>query len=327
MIIRFFKSNTASAFFLLPFIAIAIWVFGFVAPQPLTVNHAMPLYDLLAMPLAKIQWLSSLVALILVLAEAFILNYIVNENEVLTKKTNLTALFYLVFMSNNNAMLELHPLIFSNLFLLFALSKIFNSYRKDTAFSQFFDTGLLISIASLFYFPCIVFFPVIGISLIIFRPFNWREWAISFVGVLVPYIFVFTWYFWNNQLQSLFFDKFIFPMGFKRPSFDLSQSFYFLITVGWIIVILSFGKLFSGLGSGAQKTKKAITLTLWLFLFSILSLFLAPAVSTVYFSLLAIPAAIICSNYFLKQKKELWGEILFLLLLVGIFTDLIATIF
>jgi len=221
----------------------------------------------------------------------------------------------------------LHPLLFSNLFLLFAISKVLNSYRKDTAFSQFFDAGLLVSMATLFYFPCIVFFPVIGISLLLFRPFNWREWIISFAGALVPYVFVLTWYFWNDKLHSLFYNKMVFPMVFHRPKLDFSPSFYFLVSIGWIIVILSFGKLFSGLGGGAQKTKKAIVLMLWLFMHSILSLFLAPALTTVYFSLLAIPAAVICSNYFVKQKRELWGEILFLLLLLAIFANLVETIF
>jgi len=101
MIIRFFKSNSASAYILLPIIAMAIWVFGFFSPAVLPLEHPMPLYELLARPVADIHWLSTLIAMFLAVAEAFILNYIVNENEVLTKKTNLPGLFYLVFVSNN----------------------------------------------------------------------------------------------------------------------------------------------------------------------------------------------------------------------------------
>lgn len=328
MIIRFFKSNSASAFLFLPVVAAAIWIFGFFPPRLFIQPHAMPLYDLTAMPLRAVPWLGTLAGFVLCVGEGFLLNFIVNEQEMLTKKSNLPALFYVVFMSNNSSMLRLQPLLFANLFLLLAVLRILGSYRRDSAFSEFFDAGLLVSIATLFYLPCIVFLPVIGISLVIFRPFNWREWVIAFAGLLVPYIFVFTWYFWSDQLPLLINDKILTLAVCKKPSFDLSPAFYFLITTGWLIVVLSFGSLFSGLGGGgSQKTKKAVLLTLWLFLFSIASVFIAPEVATVYFSLLAIPAAIICANYFLKQKKELLGEILFLLLLGGIYADLLSTIF
>lgn len=328
MIVRFFKSNSPSAFLLLPILALAIWIFGFFPVQQFPLVHTMPLYTLVATPLASIPWLGTVIAFLLCVGEGFLLVYITNENEVYSKKTNLSALFYVIFMSNNRAMLQLHPLLFANLFVLFAMSRILSSYRKDIALSEFFDTGLLISIASLFYFPCVAFLPVIAISLIIFRPFNWREWVVALIGVLVPYLFVFTWYFWFDGLSILIFEKILPIAFFKKPNFDLSQTFYFLMTMGWIIVIFSFGKLFSGFGGGGpQKTKKAMLFTLWLFVFSIASVFLAPAIGTVYFSLLAIPAAIICSNYFLKQKKELWGEILFILLLIGIFADLLSGIF
>jgi hypothetical protein len=327
MIIRFLKSNNASAFFILPPIAIAIWALRLFSAPVLQVRHSMPFYEWLAGPVAGIPWLSTLIALFLVIAEAFLLNYIVNENEVLTKKSSLPGLFYIILMSNNSSLLQLHPIVFANLFLMFALSKMLNSYRKDTAFSQVFDAGLLISIASLFYFPCVVFFPVTGIALLIFRPFLWREWVISFIGVLVPYIFVITWYFWKDMLDYLVFDKIFYPIAFKKPEGSLPPTFYFMITAGWTIVLLSFGKLFSGLGGGSQKTKKALQLMLWLFSFAGLSLLLAPGIATTYFTLLAIPVAVICSNYFLRIKKELWGEILFLIFFISVFVNLVVEIF
>ncbi|MDF2438834.1 MAG: beta-carotene 15,15-monooxygenase [Bacteroidota bacterium] len=327
MVIRFLKSNNASAFFILPFIALLIWVFSFFMHTSLEVKHAMPLYELLATPVAGTSWLTKILALLLIVAQGFLLNYIVNENDALTKKSSLPALFYIVFQSNNSSMLEMHPLLFSNLFLLFALSKLLNSYRKDVAFSQVFDAGLLLSIASLFYFPCVVFFPMLGVALILFRPFQWREWIISFFGVLVPYIFVFTFYFWNEKMDYLLMDKMFYPVLFKRPLTAIPQSFYFLLSLGCIIFLLAIGKLFNGLGGGAQKTKKALVLMIWWVCFALLSLLLAPEISSKYFSLLSIPAAVICSNYFLRMKREFWGEMLFLVFLIALFVNLVVNIF
>lgn len=327
MFIRFFKSNNASALIFLPLIAIAIWGFGFFSPNVVPVRHAMPLYELVAGNLTGLPWLGCLLGLLLVIAEAFLLNYIVNENEVLTKQTYLPALFYILFMSNNKAMLTLHPLLFANLFILFAIHKLLGSYRKDKAFSQSFDAGLLVSVATMFYFPFIVFLPLLGVGLIILRPFNWREWVISFFGAMLPYIFVITFYFWNDILDYLFFDKMFYQFATEKPETEFSKSFYFMIGTGWLIILVSLFKILGGVGIGSQRTKKSIIFLIWFFFFSALSIIIAPEISTKYFSVLAIPAAVFCGNYFANIRKGWWAEFLFLLLIASLVINLLIEIF
>lgn len=327
MFIRFFKSNNASALILLPLFALAIWAFGFISPAIVPVNHTMPLYELVGELFSNAPWLGTFIAFILVVGEAFLLNYIVNENEVVSKQSYLPALFYILFISNNNDMLLLSPPLFANLFILFATHKLLTSYRKDNAFSQAFDAGFLISIASLFYFPCVVFLPLLGVGLILMRPFNWREWLISFIGALIPYIFVITIYFWKDKLDALFFDKMFFSLSHEKITQALPKSFYFMIGTGWLILLFSIGKLFQGVGIGSQKTKKSIVLLIWFFFFSALSIFIAPEIATKYFAPIVIPTAVFCGNYFANIKKQWWAEFLFLLLLSSIFFNLIVHFF
>ena len=327
MFIRFFKSNNASALIFLPLFAIAIWGFAFIYPTIVPVKHSMPLYELFAGSFSNNPLLGTLIALILIIGEAFLLNYIVNENEVLSKQNYLPALFYILFISNNNDMLLLSPPLIANLFILFAINKLLASYRKDNAFSQAFDAGLLISIATLFYFPYVVFLPLLGVGLIIMRPFNWREWVISFIGAAIPYFFVISFYFWKDQLDYLFFDKMFFSLTRVKTPHIFHKSFYFMIGAGWLVLLFSMGKLFQGVGIGSQKTKKAIVLLVWFFFFSALSVLIAPEISTKYFSALAIPSAVFCSNYFTDIKKQWWAEFLFLLLLSSVFFNLIVYYF
>ncbi|MBL7884952.1 MAG: hypothetical protein JNL69_12845 [Bacteroidia bacterium] len=327
MIIRFFKTNNVLAVILLPFFAIAIWSFAILSPEVLPTKHTMPLFEMCGNFLNSVKWLSTLIAMMLVVGQAFLLNYIINENEVLKKQSYLPALFYLLFLSNNSSMLMLHPLLFANLFLLFALNKLMSSYRKDVAFSQAFDAGLLLSLASLFYFPYVLLFPVLGIAFILFRPFVWREWFISFLGVLVPYAFVITYYFWNGTLDYLWYDKMFFPFLREKPSLDMPDSFYYMIGIGWIVIFLSFFTMFGSLSGGSQRSKKGLILFIWLFFMSIPVMLIAPEISTKYFSVFAVPTAVFCANYFLNMKKELIGEILFLLLIASLFVNLISHYF
>lgn len=232
-------------------------------------------------------------------------------------------MFYLLLMGNNNAMLSFHPLIPANFFLMLGLNQLISSYRKDKAFSDAFDTGLLISISSLFYFPNILFFPLIGVGFLLLRPFNWREWFISFLGVLVPYVFTVCIYFWKDFLDYLWYDKMFYPVVRQRSLSELPDSFYFIMILGWLILLLSLGSVLMTIGSGAQKAKKGMILMLWLLFFASLSVFLAPEASTKYFSAMAIPGSLFYTYYFIHMKKEWVGELLFLVLLGGIFVNLV----
>jgi hypothetical protein len=284
----------------------------------------MPLYELIAGPLANIPWLATLSGAILVIAEAFLLNYIVNENEVLTRQTWLPALFYILFMSNNPAMLLPHPMLFGNLFVLFSVNKLLSSYRKDNAYSQSFDAGMLIAIATLFYYPCILYIPLLVAGFIILRPFNWREWFIAFLGALVPYVFVTVLYFWNGTLDYLLIDKIFYQFLREKPHAVLPKSFYFMLSVGWAAILLSLFALLQGIGISTQRSKKSVILLMWFFFFSALSVFIAPDISTKYFSGLAIPAAVFCANYFAHIRRGWWAETLLLLLLASLVVNMVA---
>jgi len=327
MLIRFFKNNNPSYFFILPLFALVFWVVAFISPTVIAPSHSTLLFDVCAKYINAIPMVGTFVSFLLIIAGSFLINFVVNENEIVERKTFLPALFYVVFMSNSPAMLMFHPAMVANLFIVFAVHKLFASYRRTTAFSEVFDAGFLLSLASLFYFPSIILFPVLGFGLLIFRAFHLREWLVSFIGVLVPYCFVFAYYFWNDMLGSFWFDKLAYFVYHERPSFDFSATYYLLLVSGGIVVLLSFTKLAGSILLGSQKTKKNLLFVIWFFLFCCGSLFLAPELSSPYFSVLAIPFTFFSVNYFYHLKKEVWGEIIFLFFIAAILINDLAKYF
>lgn len=327
MLIRFFKSNNVSALVFLSLIALVLWVLRFIFPVTFPAQHTMPFYSFLADILVNLPRLSTLLALLLVVSEAFLLNYIINENRILTNQSYLPALFYILFMSNDSSMLMLHPPLCANFFILLAIHQLINSYRKDKAFSEVFDAGFLISIATLFYFPYMFFIPVLGVAFILLRPFIWREWIISFLGLAVPYCFVIVYYFWNDALTYLWHEKIIYHVIPTAHSTSFPKSFYFLIFIGSGIILLAMSKLFGGLTGGSQKSKKSLILLIWFFCLSGLLLFFLPEISFICFSAITIPVSVFCANYFLNIKKEWWAELLLLLLFSSISINLLVFFF
>ncbi len=318
MFIRFFKNNNPSLYFILPFVALALWVVGFMHPSTLPETNNTPLFNSIANQLVKIPYLSTIAAFLLLIAEGFIINHTVNENEFISRKSFLPALFYLVFMSNNEAMLTFHPVLVANFFIMLAINKQFSAYRKNYAFANSFDAGLCLSLATLFYFPSIILFPLLAFGLIIFRSYNWREWFVSLFGVLVPYCFVFTYYFLNNNISQPITEAKSYFVLHDRPLFDYPASFIFMLAIGLIIVLISFSKIPNSILLSSQKTKKNVIYTSWVSFFGLMSLSIAPEFTSPFLSILAVPVAMFSANYFINLKKEVVGEILFLLFIASI---------
>lgn len=326
MITSLFRSSQPFALFLLPLITVALWLPAFFDPQPISVEHAMPLYELCCGWLTGQPLIASGLGIALVLTGAFLLNFLVNSHEVLSRQSYLPALCYTLLMSCAFPQLRLHPLLFANIFLMLAINKLFNTYRRDTAFGPVFDAGFFIAIAALFYFPSIVLFPVVWVGLVVLRAFLWREWVISLTGLIVPFLFAGVYYFWYDQLPYLWEDKILYPIINRFFQFRVTPSFTALLVVlGWIF-LLSAGKLVTGIRISKLKTKNSLLVLVWLSFFSAVSMLLAPMVSVTYYSFLAVPLAIFFANYLLLVKRQWWGELIFWLLAAAIAFNHLAPI-
>lgn len=316
MIIRFLKSNQPIGIIILPVFGLLLWTSGFIRPQEVDIYETMPLYNLVCRGMVNYKLLAVATAFILLMMGAAILNYVINEHEILGKQSYLPALFYILLMSSSPFHLALHPGLFANLFLMLAMNQLFNIYRKEISFSQVFDAGLLIALASLFYLPSILLFPLVWIALIVFRPFIWREWIIALIGLIVPYLYLCVYYFWQGSL-----DHIKEHLGFMVKAEGLnivkmSGYSYFFIAIIILLVILSLGNLFAGLTvNNKLKAKNSLILWSWFLLFS---LFMFPIYSIKYISFIAIPLSVFYANYFLQVKKEWWAEFLFLILIISI---------
>ncbi len=317
MFIRFFKTNQPASFIALPLFAAVLWLGSWINPVIPENSSVMPFYYSVEW-LNAVPFLSTLLAFVLVISQSLYLNYLINKYDLRDSREHsnfLAALFCIYFLSVFPAFRTLLPQHFSGIFLLLMLDKIFDSYRKESAFSHCFDAGLFASIASLFYFPSILFFFLAWTGFVVLRPFNWREWLISFFGLLVPWLLVITYYFWFDRLNE-FFNVQIGSV-FSPAYFDFGKpehAILIFVFIGLLVfpTILNFIKAMS---SGKIRTNKFFLLFLWFLFFAILSGIVFPVGSYNHFSLVALPLAVMFANWFLSLKKSWIAESLFALLL------------
>ena len=318
MLISFYKRNSVQAAAFLPVLAIVLWIFAFVNPLPVEGRHLMPLYECVVFVIGQYPYITYFFSIALILTGGYLLNSFAVKHEISDANSYLPALLYIVLMSAFPSQLSMHPVIFSNVFLILALNKVMNTFRKDKAYFEVFDAGTFIALATLFYFPAFIFFPIIWVGLILIRPFVWREWVISSIGFLIPFIFVWSYYFWYDSLDYLLYEKVFYPLSARFIDLYMPWSFYFLIGILLLICILGIGKLFTRLTTGSVQSRNNLWLLIWTFALSIISFLIAPSLSVHYFSFAVIPVSVHAANYFLSERKTWLGEVVFYLLLTAI---------
>ena len=317
MFIRFFKTNQPASFIALPLFAVLLWLVSWIQPQVAAGVFGMSFFQVFSF-LNNVPVLSELIAFFLVLIQSFYLNYLLNKYDLRESRERsnfLTALFAVVLLALFPAFRTLLPQHFSGIFLLLMSDRVFDSYRKDSAFSNCFDAGFFAGIASLFYLPAAVFFFLVWVGFIVLRAFNWREWLIAFLGFIIPWLMVLTFYFWFDRVDYFFTHQIV--SGFSASYFNFGKPdnavLIFIFTgILFFPAVMNFLKMMS---SGKVKTNKFLLLFMWFLFFSIVSAFIFPVASYTHFTLSALPLAVIFSSWFLSLKKAWIAESLFLILL------------
>ena len=133
---------------------------------------------------------SILLAGLIVFAQAMLINYLVNHFNLLGKPTFLPALMYITVSGLLTPFLVLSPPLICNFLVIWMLFKLFSFYKSKDSKTLAFDLGMIVAVGSLIYLPFIFLFLTIWIGLMIFKPFDWREWVACIVGYITILFFV-----------------------------------------------------------------------------------------------------------------------------------------
>lgn len=261
--------------------------------------------------------LKAVLGFAILLIEAATWNRIINKQSLLKQSSYFPFFFMLLLLSCRASLIGFYPSLVASLFLVIAVNRLISSYMKERALSDVFDAGLFVGIATLFYIPSMIFLVLLWIGLLIIRTINWREWASTLIGFLLPFVFTFTYnlvffpnYPWYNKIISKFF--------YHRVSLSFSWE---QITIMIIVLIAALGSLWyfvNKITDNVVKTQKFWILMLWFILTAAATVLICPVKDSRAFSILAIPGSFVLSAYFLKTRSKIVPELLFLSLLAGV---------
>lgn len=258
-----------------------------------------------------------LLAAVLVFIQALLLNYLINHYNLLGKPTFLPALMYVTLSGLFSPFLILSAPLICNFLLIWMFSKLMNLYKGDDAKSISYDVGMIVALGSLLYFPFIYLFLAIWIGLILFKPFNWREWVSGVLGYGTIFFFLAVFYYLNDRI-SVFYNIWL-PLGKKFPDHISINSLNYLLLIPVILIlVLCIFKLRQNFFKSYVQIRKSFQLLFFIFLITAFSFYVNSSFHLSHFLLCIAPAAVFFAYYFLYATKKWFYESLFLLLLISI---------
>ncbi len=308
MIKRFRTLNQTNLF---PLIAIAILLRlnTFIQrPAQLSFDFVEPFAKLL-IPIPLEDTLSSstnmFLALLFTIIQGLIINKIINTYNIIGKPTSLPALLFITLSSLFPQFVILSPPLLCNFLLIWIIGKLLNIYQSLEVRFIMFDIGMIIAFGTLIYFPFIAILPILWVSLLILRPFVWREWIMGIIGFLVIFFFLGVFYFWNDSLDRFYQIWLPLTTTTFNTNFHINMYDYLVLLPVMIILLIGIFQLQQNFFRSAIQIRKAFQLFFFLLLLALLSFHLKSNFH-IYHFLLCVPTASILASYFFLNEKRRW---------------------
>jgi len=187
---------------------------------------------------------------------------------------------------------------------------------KTKPYKEVFDVFFLNSILVLFEPGCIVFYVFLSLMILLFRPFNIYEFVIGCIGLLIPYIWILSYYFIFNKLHL-----------FKQFYFSFINEYTFNIQLEpdtWVVYILTILGVAMSLAyvqnkyfKISVKNRNYFLLQFWLIAFCIIYFFIAFDKSQNNLLLISIPLTFIMSPLLLNLNRKILADIYLVFLILS----------
>ncbi len=321
MLLKILKSNSTYSFLLVPLFAVILWIKSFM--QPLSYpfypgEDMMLLYQPVNALLGKNPVAGHIVSLIFIIVLSFLVLRLKLQYTFFRERTVLPAFLFIIITSGMHELHGIHPVYFAALFFILTIDRIFNSYEKEIIHANAFESGILLSIGSLFYFNLVFFFPFLWIGFIILKPkVNWREFILTTLGFIFPWLGAAAYYGVTNQISEL---QSTIQASFQSHGFFLKDNLSMQVYMGYLalLILMASGLILSQYDGKKISTRKYFKTFFWIFLFAVVLMFAVPAASQEIIMLMAVPLTYLISNYLIFVKRPIFGEIFLFILIAGV---------
>jgi hypothetical protein len=315
MLLKYFRGTGPGEVFLIFLTALAVWVSAFVNPHLSSSfnydTNPMPLYGLLKQVIGENALFGVIFSFVLVLLMSFLLVNFNTSHFFINERTFLPASNYVLLSGLYPHYQLLNPVLPASVFLILAIRRIMDGYKKPGTAFNFFDASLLIGTGSLFYANLVWFALLAIIGIAILRTGYFKELIISLMGLITPALLTVGVYYASGKDISLLPEVLYFNLFAGKGEYYFSGLVIAGLGLLGLIVLISLIHLLSLLDNKKIKSRKTFAELIWALVISFAVYSALPSASVELIWLAGIPISYILAHYFIFTPRKLLPEIFF----------------
>lgn len=262
--------------------------------------------------------LGKVINVILIATISLFVNKIGTSTEILPRQSFITSSILAIFLLFSPDTPQYTASLVLMLLLTFSFSKMVGIFGKQYPYQQILNATIAISVSSFIIPQSIIFIFFIWLGFLTYSVNSFREWIISFIGLVIPYFYMlFAWYWYDNLDFAL--DLYVNLFRTFRIDF-ITPSNYQIITIA-IMTLIYLSSMIYFINTASEKiinVRKRMWLTFQFSFISILTLVLGGSSSFMVLPLVYISMSIMLSYSVHYQKQSRIQDILMMLLIISI---------
>lgn len=314
MILRIFKKSYLPQYLSLLFIQAALWVGAFISPiemRPPANEYLTPAYTLLFNIFNGHLFLSTLFAFFIILSTSLTFNFILDKHELIVKNSLIGGLIFIVILSSVGSLLTIYQAIVPSLLLTIILHYVFSIYSEEEAYLKVFNSGFLIAICSFFYFPSIFLLIFLWLTFFSYRIYKWREWVITILGFITPYILIWTYYFWIDSIEFVMnaYLEYFATISLVNLNLDFSVLDYIISLMILLLFLRAFFRISTNLQENVINVRKRFWASVMFLIVTILGFIFSGTNPEQNLIFVYLSFGITISGFAFTLRKYFWTEL------------------
>ncbi|GAC1532985.1 MAG: hypothetical protein NVS3B15_13560 [Sediminibacterium sp.] len=258
------------------------------------------------------------------LIQAIRLNMVLNELRMYQQHSYTVAMAYVLLSAILLQWCSISAAFLSNFMLIWIFIKLSRLYNHPSPKTLLFNTGLVVGVSIICYHPTAILVVVVLFALAVVRPFRLAEWLILLMGALLPFYFVFSWLFLQDNTAA--FSSFLpsLHLGLPLQRWDVP----FIVSVSFLLLALLTGLVYwqRNINRMVIQIRKnwGVMMVILLVLLPIPFIFYHAGIESAIMSL--VPLAAFAANGFSYPRRLFLPNLLFWLAIVLIIHHNLALI-
>ncbi|MGI9543694.1 MAG: hypothetical protein ACR2MX_10575 [Cyclobacteriaceae bacterium] len=269
------------------------------------------IFGVIDLVFGRSQLAHQIIATLLVFIQSIILNQLLLRNKAYNENSYVPALIYILLMSSLYFYYTLSPTLMSLTFILLAINNLFYDIAYKAGQERFLNTGIYLGLATLFFFPAILFFPVMFLSFIMYTGSDFRKYLLLLFGFIFPFILVAGAFFWQYALQEYYQQYLLSVLTINSQVLIDRLPILIILAIPLIFLVLALLKLWQAKRYNNYQVNFQIVF-FFMSLASILVWLISYYKAPFQFVLIMPFLAFFISHYFLLIRRRGWAELLFL---------------